>query len=1296
MSEQLAQGIVRILDGNGDIAGTGFVISQSGLIATCSHVIQHEVLQERGTLRPEKVTVVFHATGDEQDALVEPQWWLPWNAGDLAIIRVEGMLPQGVQPLPLGPAEGTSGHEISTFGFPDVDAIEGLGGGGRVVRVLPGAGRPMLQLQSSEITVGFSGAPIWDKLGRCVIGMVSAITEPDRHHRLVETAFAISTETLRNVCQVLQLSEVCPYRGLVAFTEADTEFFFGRQQIVDGLLSRLRRDPRFLTVLGPSGSGKSSVVQAGLIPQVRSGKVPGSDHWGIIVIRPAVQPFDELAKQGVVDGSRDLTENVQVWLSQHTEQERLMLVIDQFEELLSMCPEAIRQDFIIQLVKLLHSPLPITVVLVMRDDFYSRLTQQEALVEWLERSRGPIHVPRFLNQGELIAMVQKPITAVGLRFEEGLVDTIVKDTLETSLEAEEGEQVGRSAILPLLEFALTELWEQRQGGMLTHEAYSSIGGVAGALPQWADRAFNALKLSERRLAQRILTSLVYIGDKSQGIFDSRRRRTLPSLCQNAAEQESVERVVQHFVANHLLTTDRDLQSNEETVEIIHDVLLRKWGLLQEWLEEDRRFLTWHQELERFVHGWTTQHDRAKLLRGRDLTEAGEWLKERGTDLNQDEIAFLRASAAYRVSFVVRMIAVFLLLVSSASVAGWFALTRLPDPTLVTTLQDGVNGSLRDCVNRAPSGSTITFTQDLRGTIRLTGGDLVIGSGKRLTLRGPGADRLTISGGNADAKIHVSKGATLDVSRLSFKDSQTILEAFFYNEGSLTVRDSIISNNRESTAATSYGGAITNTGTLTVISSTISGNTADGDADGQGGGIFNEGQLTVINSTIRDNQAISRSGMSYGGGINNFHGTVTVTNNSTLSNNTARSGGNDQNSQGGAINNNGKLSVADSTISRNTAVNGNGNSLGGGIYNYTTSTLAVTSSTFLSNSASSKQGGQGGGIDNQGQLSVTASTFSNNTVRSDGNDQESVGGAISNNSQLSVTASTFSNNSASDGKSFGGGIYNYKIGTVTGSTFLNNSSSGKQYSRGGGIGNQGQLSVTASTFSNNTVRSGGNDQESVGGAISNSGQLSVTASTFSNNSASGGKSFGGGVDNTRTLMVTSSTFLSNSASGKQGGQGGGINSQGQLTVTNSTFWSNTASGGNDSGGGGIAFLGLKGSSAIIRFCTLYGNSSSAGGGLRVETTGSSALTISSSIVAANRATDGPDIAGVLTSGGYNLLQSFAGATGLNAPTDKQVTLSDLKIEFYPTQQQWTYPDPGIAAGEPGHRCCSSASVQRHLH
>src|SRR2546422_1881054 len=128
-------------------------------------------------------------------------------------------------------------------------------------------------------------------------------------------------------------------------------------------------------------------------------------------------------------------------------------------------------------------------MLVMRDDFYSHLTQHEELVQWLELSRGPIHVPLVLKQDELIAMVQKPAEAVGLKFEEGLVEAIVKDTMEAAIEAEDGGSAGRSSVLPLLEFALSELWKRRWEGMLTHEAYRRIGAVAGALTQWADGAF---------------------------------------------------------------------------------------------------------------------------------------------------------------------------------------------------------------------------------------------------------------------------------------------------------------------------------------------------------------------------------------------------------------------------------------------------------------------------------------------------------------------------------------------------------------------------------------------------------------------------------------------------------------------------------------------------------------------------------------------------------------------------------------------------------------------------------------
>lgn len=630
MPEQLTQGIVRILDVNRDIAGTGFVISESGLIATCSHVIQHEELQKRGAPRPEEVTIIFHATGDEREARVEPDWWLPWNDGDLAIMQVEGILPQGVRPLPLGPAEGTNGHEVCTFGFPDVGDIEGLGGDGRVVRVLPNTGRSILQLRSNEITAGFSGAPIWDKLRRHVIGMVSAIAEPDRHHRLVETAFALSADTLRSVCPELYLSEDCPYHNLDAFTEADEAFFFGRTRVINDLINSLRSEPSFLAVLGPSGCGKSSVVQAGLIPNLRQGAVPGSDHWEIIITRPTDHNFADL-----------------VVALQQTQQ-YTVLVIDQFEEFFVTSPATAQQAVLTHLTRLLDRSPGTSIILTLRDDFYSHFVQHETLAQCLRR--GLINIPPFLKREELMAIVQGPAEILGLNFEPGLVEVIVKDSTEAVNVPEECDGVGRSTILPLLEFTLTQLWERREEGMLTHAAYEKIGGVTGSLTQWATTTLRALDVQQRPLARRIFTDLVYLGDESQRLPYSRKRRQLDALCRAENEWEEVGHVVQRLVEARLLVTSRSSQSPGAEVEIIHDALLQEWGELRRWLEEDRRFLLWHQECERRVQAWrkgtpadTVQRDKDKLLRGHELVEAESWLTERKTDLNEEEHYFIHAS-----------------------------------------------------------------------------------------------------------------------------------------------------------------------------------------------------------------------------------------------------------------------------------------------------------------------------------------------------------------------------------------------------------------------------------------------------------------------------------------------------------------------------------------------------------------------------------------------------------------------------------------------------------------------------
>ena len=276
-------GIVRIVS-NKQI-GTGFVVSDDGLIVTCAHVL--------GTAMPQKATIVFQANGQEREATVIAHWWHAIEAEDVAFLQVDGPLPEGVQALPLGSSEGTNGHTICTFGYPAAGEVEGVQGAGQTLglRAKTKAGQPLLQLHSSEITAGFSGAPVWDELRHRVIGMVVIVAEPDALGKLGETAFATPTETLPALCSALQMSEMCPYRNLQPFTEHDVAFFFGRERVIDQLVSSLHKERRFLAVFGPSGSGKSSVVRAGLLPRLQEGEVPGSDCWQVIVTRPTDLPL---------------------------------------------------------------------------------------------------------------------------------------------------------------------------------------------------------------------------------------------------------------------------------------------------------------------------------------------------------------------------------------------------------------------------------------------------------------------------------------------------------------------------------------------------------------------------------------------------------------------------------------------------------------------------------------------------------------------------------------------------------------------------------------------------------------------------------------------------------------------------------------------------------------------------------------------------------------------------------------------------------------------------------------------
>jgi WD40 repeat protein len=586
---------------------------------------------------------------------VVPEWWRGCDAGDIAILQVEGSLPQGVVPLILGATSGAAGHNMESFGFPL--GPEGLRGQGRILGPIVRDTQQLLQLQSTEITTGFSGAPVWDLAARRAVGMVTEITRPDQFGRLSDTAFATPTEVLRSVCPTLQLSAVCPYRSLDVFTEDDAQFFFGRQAVVNKLLERLKHEPSFLALLGPSGCGKSSLLQAGLISQLHQGKgVPGSDQWGLISIRQFDEPFRRLEERGLIGASDGLVEATKNWLEKHPEQDRrLLLIIDQFEELLvPSYPEPLRSSFLNQLAELLETALPVTVIVAMRDDFFSPFAQQAApLLEHLERGLVTIPALHTLRREELAAIVLEPARVVGLHFEEGLSEIIVQDAIEAAPASRDGVEAARSTVLPLLEFTLTQLWENRDEGLLTHTAYRDIGGVTRSLGKWANRAYQLLAREDRLLVRCILTDLVHLEDESQGIPISPQRQLATNLCSHERNRDAVDRVVQHLTNERLLVTSADKHTGAKTVEMIHGALLNEWGQLQDWLKEDWRFLLWRQDLRKQVTDWeqTNEHnpnlrDPDRLLRGRDLAEAEGWLKSRRADLG-DEAAYIGASVALR-------------------------------------------------------------------------------------------------------------------------------------------------------------------------------------------------------------------------------------------------------------------------------------------------------------------------------------------------------------------------------------------------------------------------------------------------------------------------------------------------------------------------------------------------------------------------------------------------------------------------------------------------------------------------
>ncbi|MGI8500105.1 MAG: tetratricopeptide repeat protein, partial [Hassallia sp.] len=434
----------------------------------------------------------------------------------------------------------------------------------------------------------------------------------------------------------------CPYRGLFHFGPDDAEFFFGRQVFVEELFAATQ-NRNFIPVLGASGSGKSSVVLAGLVPKLQQ-----SSHWKFTHFRPGSDPFHALAlalvplytqnldatdkiiqarklSQSLGDGEISLAD-VFAQIHQNHPTDRVLLIADQFEEIYTLCADhKIRHSFLDSLLvsfqsSAYQSQYNHVLVATMRADFLGNALSYPAFGDVLKTD---IKL-RSMNHDELSQVISKPAEKLGVTFEGGLVERILDD-----VEDEPGN-------LPLLEFALTELWKQRKGKELTHAAYQHIGKVQGALARHADHNYGKLSAAQKEEVRRIFIQLVQPGEDRQ---DTRRLATKAEL------GEERWKLVKQLADDRLVVTSQNA-ANQETVEVVHEALIRNWEELGKWMEADRSFRAWQERLRFAMLQWQKmQRDEGALLRGGVLKEAEEKLKQRREELSKGEQEFIQASVA---------------------------------------------------------------------------------------------------------------------------------------------------------------------------------------------------------------------------------------------------------------------------------------------------------------------------------------------------------------------------------------------------------------------------------------------------------------------------------------------------------------------------------------------------------------------------------------------------------------------------------------------------------------------------
>jgi WD40 repeat protein len=529
-------------------------------------------------------------------------------------------------------------------------------------------------------------------------------------------------------------ADVCPYPGLAAFQPEDAQWFFGRERVTTELVGRLVAclgQARPLVLVGASGSGKSSLLRAGLLPALAADTlpVPGSATWPCLLFTPTANPVGELAAQvarlagvapGVVrtelvadpDGfATTIRRALAAWVGGgETSGGRVVLVVDQFEETFLQCTQdQDRQVFIRALCAAagaLDGEPAALVVLGVRADLYGRCAAYPQLLPALQDGQvvlGP------MRSAELRAAIEGPARAAGLGLEPGLVETLLRE-----LGAGNGSGASGAGpfaapydpgALPLLAHALQATWAHRSDRTLTVAGYQATGGIHGAVAATAEATFQGFDSGGQQAARRLLLRMVQIRD---GVPDIRVRLARSTLIDHSPDPAAASTVFDAFARARLIT------AGQGGAEITHEALLRAWPLLHGWVDADRAGLRIHQQLTEAAQRWDRAgRPAAVLYRDTDLAVAHDWAQEPDhyADLGALERDFLAASQALRERqqrrvprFIAALVTLLVLSLAAVGIALYHAYTTPVQPSLATVLA-GHTGVVT-AVAFSPDGRTL--------------------------------------------------------------------------------------------------------------------------------------------------------------------------------------------------------------------------------------------------------------------------------------------------------------------------------------------------------------------------------------------------------------------------------------------------------------------------------------------------------------------------------------------------------------------------------------------------------------